>query len=223
MTKPAIPYRIFPLGDAAFSIEFQSDSLLEANEHVHFFQNFFIENPSGHILSLVPAYRTLTFHVNLRALVFSEGRLSDVIDQVQNLVVQSTKNSLAPGILHRIPVRYDTNMSPDLTWALEETGLSLSEFIEVHTKPIYRVFMLGFLPGFGYLGEVNKRIQLPRKSTPLPVKAGSVGIAGNQTGVYPGDSPGGWQIIGHSDFTCIENGIPRLQAGDSVQFYAIES
>ena len=83
--------------------------------------------------------------------------------------------------------------------------------------------MLGFLPGFGYLGEVDSRIQLPRKPIPQPVKAGSVGIAGNQTGVYPGDSPGGWQIIGHTDFPFLQNGIPSLRAGGSVQFYPIVS
>jgi inhibitor of KinA len=223
MTQPAIPYRIFSLGDAAFSIEFQHESLMEANDQVHFFQEYFTHNPNPYIRSLVPAYRTLSFHVDLSALVFSKGRLSDVIDQVQNLLVQPLTTSTAPGILHRIPIRYDLDVAPDLGWALTYTGLQLSEFIEAHTRPVYRVFMLGFLPGFGYLGEVDSRIQLPRKPIPKPVKAGSVGIAGNQTGVYPGDSPGGWQLIGHSDFAFLQNGTPSLRAGDSVQFYPIVS
>jgi inhibitor of KinA len=223
MTQPAIPYRIFSLGDAAFSIEFLHESLVEANEQVHFFQQYFTNNPIPYIRSLVPAYRTLSFHVDLKAMVLSNGRLSDVINQVQHLVVKPQTITTAPGILHRIPVRYDLNVAPDLGWALSQTGLHLSEFIEAHTRPVYRVFMLGFLPGFGYLGEVDPRIQLPRKAIPQPVKAGSVGIAGNQTGVYPGDSPGGWQLIGHTDFPFLQNGIPSLRAGDSVQFYPIVS
>jgi inhibitor of KinA len=223
MTQPTIPHRIFPLGDAAFSIEFQNESLVEANEHVHFFQQYINQNPIPFIRSLVPAYRTLTCHIDLKELVFSNGRLSDVINQVQELLVAKPSLPSSEGILHQIPVRYDIQIAQDLASALRQTGLSHSEFIALHTKPIYRVFMLGFLPGFGYLGEVDPKIQLPRKPVPQPVKAGSVGIAGNQTGVYPGDSPGGWQIIGHTDFHFIENGIPSLKAGDSVQFYAIES
>ena len=223
MTQPTLPYRIFPLGDAAFSIEFQNESLVEANKYVHFFEHYFSKNPFPYLRSLVPAYRTLTFHIDLRELVFSNSRLSEVINQVQELLVAQPSYLPSEGMLHRIPVRYDTQVAPDLAWALSQTGLSLAEFINVHSTPIYRVFMLGFLPGFGYLGEVDPVIQLPRKPVPQPVKAGSVGIAGNQTGVYPGDSPGGWQIIGHTDFPFIKNGIPSLKAGDSVQFYAIES
>lgn len=223
MTEPAFPYRIFPLGDAAFSIEFQQASLLEANEQVHFFQAYFSQHPIPFIRSLVPAYRTLSFHVDLKALVLSNGRLSDVIHQVQQVVVKPQSTSTADGKIHRIPVRYDFDVAPDLAWALRQTGLSLAEFIFLHTKPLYRVFMLGFLPGFGYLGEVDSRIQLPRKPSPQAVKAGHVGIAGNQTGVYPGDSPGGWQLIGHTDFPFLHHGIPVLRTGDSVQFYAVES
>lgn len=112
----------------------------------------------------------------------------------------------------------------DLEFIAETKNLSKTEIIEIFTSKIYRVFMLGFLPGFAYLGEVDDRIVVPRKESPrVRVPKGSVGIAGNQTGIYPFDSPGGWQIIGRTEtemFTPNEEHPTFLSAGDSVRFIA---
>ncbi len=97
----------------------------------------------------------------------------------------------------KIPVCYDSRVAKDLTAFCEVKNISIKELIALHTKPSYRVEMLGFLPGFLYLSGLNKKISLPRKPVPdVKIPAGSVAIGGNQTGIYPIESPGGWHIIG---------------------------
>jgi KipI family sensor histidine kinase inhibitor len=126
-----------------------------------------------------------------------------------------------PGRLHRIPVTYD---GPDLKEAAEALGLSVEELARLHSAPIYRCFMVGFVPGWAYLGPLPDALRLPRRSVPRThVPAGSVAIAGDQTGVYPLPSPGGWHLIGRtsvrmflpdSDPPCL------LRTGDRVRFFA---
>jgi len=104
------------------------------------------------------------------------------------------------------------------------TQLTEEEGVSMHTSTIYNVYMIGFLPGFSYMGEVNERIAVPRKQAPTPVVAGSVGIAGSQTGIYPLNSPGGWQIVGRTPLRLFDPFAPepvKLQTGDRVQFYSI--
>lgn len=124
----------------------------------------------------------------------------------------------------RIPVCYEGPYAPDLQGVAVQLGLSLREIVELHCAGVYRVYMIGFLPGFPYLGTVDRRLQLPRKARPVPVQAGAVGIAGGQTGIYPLNSPGGWLIIGRTPLKLFdpEASPPvRLQTGDRVQFYPI--
>ena len=124
----------------------------------------------------------------------------------------------------RIPVCYDMEFGIDLPEVSRVTGLSLEKIIELHVSKIYRVYMLGFLPGFAYLGEVDPRLHMPRKQSPTAVIAGSVGIVSNQTGLYPLNSPGGWQIIGRAPVKLFEQKDKhpvKLQAGYEVQFYEI--
>ena len=123
-----------------------------------------------------------------------------------------------------IPFDYSDEFALDLDYISETKNLAKEKIIEIFTAQTYRVFMLGFLPGFAYMGEVDERIAVPRKATPrLKVPQGSVGIAGNQTGIYPLESPGGWQIIGKTEtelFTPDEKNPTFLQAGDLVKFTA---
>ena len=125
----------------------------------------------------------------------------------------------------KIPVCYDPSVAPDIALLAELHSISEEELIEVHTGKNYRVYMIGFLPGFAYMGTVDKRIATPRKSVPRTfVPAGSVGIAGEQTGIYPFGSAGGWQLIGRTPITMFNpaNENPcYLQPGDEVKFFPI--
>ena len=126
-----------------------------------------------------------------------------------------------PGRLHRIPVVYD---GPDLDDVARSTGLSIQRVIELHCRPIYRVFLVGFVPGWAYLGPLPEELVLPRRSTPRTlVPAGSVAIAGPETGIYPLPSPGGWHLIGRTSVKLFlpDSDPPSLfRAGDRVKFFA---
>ena len=124
----------------------------------------------------------------------------------------------------RIPVCYGGGFGPDLEGLSTMLKISPKDIIELHSSFIYRVYMIGFLPGFPYLGRIDPRLETGRKSRPVPVAAGGVGIAGNQTGIYPVNSPGGWQIIGRTPiklFDAEKEPPVRLNIGDQVQFYTV--
>lgn len=125
-----------------------------------------------------------------------------------------------PGRLHRIPVVYD---GPDLDEVASRLGLSRERVVELHVRPIYRVFLVGFVPGWAYLGPLRDELVLPRRSTPrTQVPAGSVAIAGQQTGIYPLASPGGWNLIGRTSVRLFlpDSDPPSLfRAGDRVKFF----
>jgi KipI family sensor histidine kinase inhibitor len=128
-----------------------------------------------------------------------------------------------PGRLHRIPVVYD---GPDLEAVSAVLGLDVAKIVEIHTKPIYRVFFVGFVPGWGYLGPLPEQLELPRRQVPrTKVPAGSVAIAGRQTGIYPLATPGGWHLIGRTSVKLFlpDSDPPSLfRAGDRVKFFAAQ-
>lgn len=125
-----------------------------------------------------------------------------------------------------IPVLYGGEYGPDLQYVAKQSGLTPQEVIDIHTSVDYLVYMIGFAPGFPFLGGLDKRIATPRRQTPrLKIEAGSVGIAGEQTGVYPLATPGGWQIIGRTTaqlFLPNETPPSLLRAGDRVRFVAVK-
>ncbi len=126
-----------------------------------------------------------------------------------------------PGRLHRIPVIYD---GPDIESVAAALEMSVSQVVHIHTRPIYRVFLVGFVPGWGYLGPLPKELELPRRQVPRTrVPAGSVAIAGRQTGVYPLPTPGGWHLVGRTSVKLFlpDSDPPCLfRAGDRVKFFA---
>lgn len=174
------------------------------------------ESLSG-VRDVVPTYRTVAVH-------FDPLRLD--IDAVRAALeraagAQPTETS-RPAI--ELPVRYGGDDGPDLREVAQFAELSLGDAIRVHAETPYRVFMLGFLPGFAYMGTVDARIAMPRRSTPrLRVPAGSVAIAGQQTGVYPSESPGGWRLIGRTSERVFDPGRSQpslFTPGDIVRFVA---
>ena len=147
-----------------------------------------------------------------------------VADILQQAFDKSVQTKPITRELLKIPVCYEEGYGTDLASLARLTRLTGQEVVTLHTDTIYNVYMIGFLPGFSYMGEVNEKIAVPRKQTPTSVMAGSVGIAGSQTGIYPVNSPGGWQIVGRTPLRLFDPFAPepvKLQAGDRVQFYAI--
>lgn len=147
------------------------------------------------------------------------------ISRLKSLKIKAETIEDASSKLWRIPVCYDADFGIDLEAFSKEKQLSKNEVIELHSSAIYTIFFIGFLPGFLYLGGLNKKLHFDRKSTPnLDIKKGSVGIGGNQTGIYPKNSPGGWHIIGKTpvDFFNAKRSPPCVfNAGDKLQFFAI--
>jgi KipI family sensor histidine kinase inhibitor len=127
-----------------------------------------------------------------------------------------------PGRLHRIPVVYD---GPDLEMVATQLSLTPEKLIELHAKPIYRVFLVGFVPGWAYLGPLPDELMIPRRSAPRTrVPAGSVAMANQETGIYPLESPGGWHLIGRTSIRLFlpDSDPPSLfRAGDRVKFFPI--
>jgi inhibitor of KinA len=173
------------------------------------------------VRDIVPGYCSLGVHFDpLRTdLAGLERAIREEAAQV------SGEETTASGEMHEIPVRYGGPHGPDLPAVAEWARCSPSEVIERHAARVYRVYMLGFIPGFAYLGVVDPAIAAPRRQVPRErVPAGSVGIAGGQTGIYPIASPGGWQLIGRTDVTLFDpsRATPSLLApGDLVRFVPV--
>ncbi|MCD9187445.1 MAG: 5-oxoprolinase subunit PxpB [Pyrinomonadaceae bacterium] len=220
-------YKIFSLGENALTIEFGNEISGKLNRLVISLNKYLTENPFQGLNEIVPAYASLTVYFDILAVRKNQPNFPTAFEAVKNIISDALK-SLKPNKKElsktiRIPVIFDDESSPDLKFVAEINKLSTEEIIEIFLSQTYRVYMLGFLPGFAYLGEIDERIAAPRKETPRQlVRAGSVGIAGRQTGIYPFDSPGGWQLIGRTEVKLFEpeNEIPTLfQTGDSVKFY----
>lgn len=143
-----------------------------------------------------------------------------------NEVLEEAKviKNYEPKLFH-LPVCYDPEFGLDLLQVAREKNLSISQIVDLHTTPLYTVYFLGFLPGFLYLGGLDKKLQISRKEQPrLEVQKGAVGIGEKQTGIYPKSSPGGWQIIGNSPIHLFDkNSDPpcKISAGDKVKFYSV--
>ncbi|MCS6975242.1 MAG: 5-oxoprolinase subunit PxpB, partial [Cyclobacteriaceae bacterium] len=154
------------------------------------------------ILDVIPSIRSVTLIFDVYAMVKHgiEKPQTWMLETTQQLIIQFNPENISPSFRRlRIPVCYHPDFGLDLTALCAAKRLSESEVVDIHTSVTYRVLMLGFLPGFAYMGYVNERLQVTRHAQPRRrLEAGSVGIAGKQTGVYPLPSPGGWFIIGRT-------------------------
>lgn len=223
-----LSYQLYALGDTAITIEWGNkiDPLINEEVIARFWE--FRENPLPGMTAVVPAYSSLTVYfdiatVKLKTLPY-ETAYDSMRKEIDLRLEEPVKKRSENSRLIRIPVCYELSFAPDLTEAAKINHLSIEEFIHLHSAKIYRVYMIGFLPGFAYMGEVDERISLPRKPQPVPTFAGSVGIAGRQTGIYPLDSPGGWQIIGKTPlkmFDPLRKESSLLRAGDEVRFFPV--
>lgn len=209
--------RFHLLGESALTVELGDRISPTINARVHALHAALLATPTPGLIESVPAYRSLTLYYDPRTLPLTE--LQGLVKaKLASLPAQAN----VPGRLHVIPVVYGGEFGPDLESVAAETGLAPEQVIAEHTREMYRVYMVGFAPGFPYLGQTSKRLQVKRLSTPRTrVPAGSVAIAGRQTGLYPSATPGGWRLIGRTGWRFFDPmRLPpsRLQAGDQVRF-----
>lgn len=221
-------YRIFPLGDSAITADWGNCISEPVNREVLARFRQLSEVPLPGMTEVVSAYSSLTIYYDVLALRKRIAPGTTVYDHMRQLLeerlLQPVSADAVQGRLVRIPVCYEKPFATDIHSLALAKHISAEELIHIHTASIYRVYMLGFLPGFTYMGEVDERIAMSRKPVPETVMPGSVGIAGRQTGVYPLVSPGGWHIIGRTPLALFspEREEPALlAAGDQVQFYSI--
>jgi len=221
------PVSIAPLTDHSVLVNFGNRISVLLHEKVIALQLALQQAPFHGFIEAVPAYASLSVHYDVGAVASHtlQSPAAFVSNFLQQLLQQNNNPPLLTERHIKIPVCYAPEFAPDMESLAKKRRLTIEEVIHLHCAVTYRVYMIGFLPGFAYMGTVNEKICTPRKAQPrLQVPAGSVGIAGEQTGIYPIDSPGGWQLIGRTPvalFNPASNTPCMLRAGDQVNFYPI--
>lgn len=212
--------RIYNIHDQAITIEFATAISDATNMQVIAMQHAIESNPIKGFMEAVPAYGSLTVYFN------DQVSTTTVRAWLSGLSAQVSNTSLATeGRQISIPVCYDPSLGADLDWVAAHLNLSIEDIINLHSSISYRVYMIGFIPGFPYMGTLHTALEVPRKQTPsMRIPAGSVAIAGKQTGIYPAEVPGGWQVIGRTPLKMFDPSTSPcsfLNAGDIVQFKPI--
>ena len=214
--------RYLPAGDQGLVVEFGNAIDPVVNRRVHDLAQAIVDEGLPGIIDLVPTYRSLL--VEYSPLSYSYGQLKTTLEEILQGLAEG---KVAPPKVIELPVVYGGEHGPDLDVVCEHSGLPDEEVIKIHTGASYLVYMLGFTPGFPYLGGMDERIATPRLKTPrTSIPAGSVGIAEKQTGVYPIESPGGWQLIGHTSVKLFDPSKERavlLEPGNYVRFVAVDA
>lgn len=211
---------ILPLGDAALIVAFGQSIDPSVNDQVRQLHEALTASPVPGIIETVPTYGSLV--VYYRPDLLSWSAICGILRQRLQHMAQTPP---AAGETVEIPVLYGGEGGPDLSFVAQHAGLTEEEVVRIHSQGNYRIYMLGFSPGFPYLGGMDRRIAAPRLETPrVRIPAGSVGIAGEQTGIYPLASPGGWRLIGRTPLRLYDPRRPQpilLRAGYGLRFRPI--
>ena len=211
-------YRL--MGDRSILIELGDAIAPEINQKVRELYVALEEDPIKGVVEIVPAYRSLLiiydpFKLNLK-------KLQDSIEVIKE---RTKKISFPKPKIMEVPVLYGGEYGPDLKWVAKYHNIRPDEVIQIHTEKIYQIYMIGFMPGFPYMGELPEKLQTPRRETPRTVMPkGSVAIAQRQIGIYPVESPGGWNIIGRTPlnlFNANQSPPSVFGMGDYVKFFSI--
>jgi inhibitor of KinA len=214
-------FRIVPAGDSALIVEFEDRIDPAVNARAVAVAERLQADPVAGVRDVVPTYRSVAVYFD--PLQTNHDALVARLEQDAARPVRAVRRRLEA---IRIPVCYGGELGPDLARVAEFGKMSESDVVDLHVDATYHVFMLGFMPGFAYMGSVDARIAAPRHETPrVRVPRGSVGIAGAQTGIYPAETPGGWQLIGRTPVRPFDSARPEpflIKAGDDVRFYAID-
>ena len=213
--------KIRPAGDASLLIEFGQEISPEINAKITATVQLMKEQHIEGVVDIIPAFCSLLINYDPRVLSYDE--LSKRMKRLLNIEIKAGETGRR---VFEIPVCYGGQYGPDLANIAEHAGLTEEEVIEIHSSRDYLIYMLGFLPGFCYLGGLDERIHTPRLANPrLKINAGSVGIGGSQTGIYPLDSPGGWQLMGMTPVKTYDpdREVPiLLSAGDFIRFIPVD-
>lgn len=207
-------------GDSAIVMEFGNTIEKEINAKIAVVvENLKKKNIDG-ILDILPTYRSIL--INYDPVKISYG---EMVETLKGLSKSNKANQSDEVRLIEIPTLYGKEYGPDIEFVAENANLSVDEVIKIHSGTDYLVYMMGFMPGFTYLGGLDERIATPRLKSPrLKIEPGSVGIAGNQTGMYPLESPGGWQLIGRTPLKLFDDTKEPpvfIQAGDYIRYVSI--
>ena len=219
MNKYKLKYK--PLGSIAALIEWPKEIQEPILKNISIFRNKIHADMGEYVLETVPAYNSLTVFFDT-----SKIKYSGVVADLKEIYSTKDQKLLTAYKIWKIPVCYDKKFALDLPEISKAKKISQEKFTALHSSVLYDVYFIGFLPGFLYLGGLDEKLHYRRKDKPRrEIKRGDVGIAGNQTGVYPRVSPGGWNIIGNSplSFFDVDKFPPCFAvAGDKVQFVPID-
>jgi inhibitor of KinA len=217
---------IYPLGDSAMTLDLGNCIDEQLNTRALAVYGWLGAHPLEGITDRIIAYSSVSVFYDPTGTCDRTAVAEWLLEAWQ----QTDFNTSIPHQTHprdiSIPVCYEGEYAPDLGEVARHTGLASEELIRLHISIEYRIYMIGFLPGFPYMGKVDPRLEMPRKMRPVPVIAGGVGIAGMQTGVYPLTSPGGWHIIGRTPLRLFDRqAYPPvlLRTGDRVRFYPVST
>jgi inhibitor of KinA len=220
-------FKLQPLGDNSVIIELGEDISRDIQQKVNKVSSFLEAQSFEWVIEYVPGFTTVAvfyepMNIKTKTLPYDQV-CGDLSLHLENLEVEQGEE---PRVV-KIPVCYGGEFGPDLEEVAEINGLTPEEVIDIHLKGEYIVYMIGFAPGFPYIGGMSEKIAAPRRKNPrLKIPAGSVGIAGKQTGVYPIETPGGWQLIGKTPRKLFlpEGDTPSLlRAGDQIKFEPISA
>ena len=214
---PGSGIRVVDAGDSGLLLELEATIDPAVNAHAIAIASAVAAEHRAGVRDVIPAFRSVAVHFD--PLVADVDALREALRRAAD-----TAPAARDGALVEVPVAYGGEDGPDLDEVAAFAKLPPAAVVERHCGTEYRVFMLGFLPGFAYLGTVDTAIAAPRKATPRTrIPAGSVGIAGRQTGIYPRQSPGGWQLIGRTAVTVFDplrEPASLFAPGDRVKFVA---
>lgn len=212
---------ILTAGDSAVTVEFANEISHEINRRVIAFGRALAKKKIKGVLEFIPTFRSVTVFYD--PCLISYGKLCKVLTRMVENTEDTGEDTKR---VFYIPVCYEEAYAPDMHTVMEHTGLSRQSIIDLHSGRDYLIYMLGFLPGFAYLGGLDERLHTPRLAVPrTKIEAGSVGIGGSQTGIYPLDSPGGWQLIGKTPVRPYEERRENpilYRAGDYIRFVPIK-
>jgi inhibitor of KinA len=216
------PVRFLAAGEQGLVVELGDRVDPELNERVHLLAAAARRSLSDVVSEVVPTYRSLLLVFD--PLRVRRARLVARVEELLDGLARAGEAELASRLVH-VPVAYGGELGPDLEEVARHARVAPNEAVALHSSAVYRVHMLGFTPGFPYLGGTPERLAIARLESPRErVPAGSIGIAGAQTGIYPIDSPGGWRIVGRTPLRLFDPAAERpflMAAGDRVRFHPV--